>query len=352
MSHPPEVAAPAWLPPRVGRLPASSAYLPLPAAAPVPPAPPRRPKAPRGILLAGVGCLLVALALGMLTVIQYRDSHSAQAAVRRYFTALAAGNAAAALGAAAQPPHGAYLTDSVLRQQLRIAKLTDLTVQESSLDGGSGTVLVRYRLRFATGTEQVTDSVPVLRRGSSWRLRTVAVATDVAITSSGTDRLTLAGGKLPSQPVLLFPGALPLATDNPAVQVDGRPMLRLSDDPHSAAVTVSLTAAAQARLRRSVDQALARCLAVATARPNCPPAGDNRSVPGSLHGTALPLSQPLVVSLSTGGEVDAVGAVTVRGSWLDWDFNNQPVRHTGDTQLALSARASVADLDTIYWSGQ
>src|SRR4051794_40284303 len=101
MSHPPEFAAPAWpptdspngpaphsagfgypagipLPPPPGRLPATSAYLPLPVTAPVPPAPPGRPKAPRAILLAGVGCLLVALALGTLTVIQYRDSHSAQ----------------------------------------------------------------------------------------------------------------------------------------------------------------------------------------------------------------------------------------------------------------------------------
>jgi hypothetical protein len=337
------------LPPPLGWRPATAAAYPLPPTAPVPPAPPGRPKPPRALLLAGVGCLLAALLFGMLTVFQYHSAHSAQAAVRRYFHALATGDAAAALGAAAQPPRGVYLTESVLRQQLRVAAISDISVRGAHLVGNSGTVAVRYRLRFASGAEQVTDSVPVRRHGSSWRLDRVAAATELTVASAGTDRLMLAGGKLPDRPVLLFPGALPLGTDNPAVQVDSRPVLRLEADQQPTEVTASLTDSAKERVRHSVEQSLAGCLRPTTARPNCPAAGDTRPVPGTLHGTALPSQPPLVISLGLNGEVDVAGVVTVHGSWQDWDYNNQRVQHSGDTKLNLFARASIADLDTIYW---
>jgi hypothetical protein len=73
-------------------------------------------------------------------------------------------------------------------------------------------------------------------------------------------------------------------------------------------------------------------------------------VPGSLRGTALPMSLPLQISLGIGGVIQLAGTVTVRGSWQVWDFNNQPVRRTGDTVLDLHASASIADPNTIYWS--
>src|SRR6185503_12731645 len=157
------------------------------------------------------------------------------------------------------------------------------------------------------------DTVPVIRDGSSWRLGRVAVPTQVAVTSPGADRLTLAGGRLPRGPVLLFPGALPLGTDNPAVQVDGRPSVRLGPAARQTSeLSVSLTAAAKDQLQRSLGTALAGCLA-GTPAPDCPDAGDSRPVPGSLRGTALPSSQPLQLSLGIGGVVQLAGTVTVRG---------------------------------------
>jgi hypothetical protein len=302
------------------------------------------------LLLTGIGFLLLAVLSGLLAVGQYRYDQSAQTVVRRYFTALAAGDAAAALGYAAVPPSGSYLTAEVLRQQLQLAPLTDLVVQGSQLSGDRGTVSVRYRLRFAGGDQQLTDSVPVIRHGSSWRLDRVAVATEVAVTSSGEDRLTLAGGRLPSGPVLLFPGALPLGTDNPAVHVNGGPSIQLGPGARQTSqVSVSLTQAAQDELRRSLSTALAGCLAGNLA-PDCPAPRDSRPVPGSLRGTALPVSEPLRIGLGLDGVIQLDGTVTVHGSWQVWDFNNQPVRRTGNTDLEVRASASIADLHTVYWS--
>ena len=104
-------------------------------------------------------------------------------------------------------------------------------------------------------------------------------------------------------------------------------------------------------MQRSLSTALARCLTGNAKQLGCPQAGDSRPVPGSLRGTALPLRQPLEMYLGVGGAVHLSGTVTVHGSWQDWDFNNQPVRHTGDTDVAVEATASVADLKTVYWTG-
>ncbi len=343
---------PHWAPPAPGR-PAAQlpAGLPLPAVAPVPPAPPRRSRSGRSLLLAAVGCLLAALVCGLLTAAQYRTDRSPQTVVRHYFAALAAGDAAAALGYGQAPPRGGYLTDSVLHQQLALARITDLSVQRTELTGTRGTVSVSYRLRFAAGGDQrLTDSVPVVRHGSSWRLDRVAVMTELTVTTPGADRVTLAGGRLPTKPVLVFPGALPLATDYPAVRVADQPVVGLSSDQQSTELTVVLTGAARASLQRSLGTALARCLAGTAKQPGCPQAGDSRPVPGSLRGTALPLRQPLDMYLGVGGAVHLSGTVPVHGSWQDWDFNNQPVRHTGDTDVTVDAIASVADLNTVYWS--
>ena len=333
--------SPGWTQPAFG-------YLALPHSAPPPPVPPRRRRR-RPVLLLGIGCLLAALVCGLLTAAQYRSERSAPAVVRRYFAALAAGDAEAALGFGTTPPKGNYLTGAILRQQLDRAPLADLTVQRTDLAGNRGTVTVRYQLRFGTGVEQRTDVVPVSRHGSSWRLDRVAARVEVAVTSAGADRVTLAGGRLPSAPVLLFPGALPLGTDTSAVAVDGRPALSLSPAQQTSEITVSVTAAARSRLQRSLDRALAGCLAGTAPQANCPQPGDARPVPGSLRGTALPQQQPLQINLALGGRLELSGSVPVRGSWQDWDFNNQAVRRTGDTQLDLHASASAADLDAIYW---
>jgi len=304
----------------------------------------------RGLVVLAAGCLVAALALGVLAVARYRSEHSPQTLVRRYFAALAGGDAAAALGLAAEPPRGPYLTDVVLRQQLRVARPYGLRIDGTALHGDTGTVRVRYRLAFADGARTVADTVPVVRHGSSWRLARVATAVTVAVPVAGADRLTFVGGPLPRAAVVVFPGALPLGTDSAAVGVGADPVARLAGDRQSVAVEPVVTAAAERTLHRALDRALARCLA-GPSEPSCPVGGDTRPVPGSLRGTVLPGSWPATVELRDGGRVTLTGRVVVRGHWQDWNFDNQPVAASGDTTVELRALASVADPGTVVWTG-
>jgi len=289
---------------------------------------------------------VLALLLALLAAAQYHADRSPQATARRYFTALARGDAAAALGYAATPPRGPYLTATVLRQQLAVAALTGLQVE--GIRPGN-LVEIKYQLQFASGVEQVNDLVPMVRYGSSWRLARAAVEVRVAGTDDGFDRLTFAGGRMPSKPVLVFPGALPLSADRPAVRLAGQPSAPLSGQHDEVQLSTELTPAAIATARQTLSAALTACLTGRSVEPRCPVAGDRRPVPGSLRGTAAPFPTPPTVTLLSGGLVELTGTVSVHGHWQDWDFNNQPVAESGISGVDLQAQASVDDLHTLHW---
>lgn len=303
-------------------------------------------------LAVAVAALVLALVLGAVTVQQYQSSRSPGQLVQRYFAALAAGRAADALGFAATPPRGNFLTDGVLQRQLALAKLTKVHVDGVTTRGRQATVDVSYTLVPAGGPRLVHDQLPLVRQGSNWKLKTVAPLLDLGVSSTGADRITLAGGKLPAEPVYLFPGAVPLDTDSSAVQVDGDPNVRIADDGQDVNLTVGLTTAAKTSLTRALSAALARCLTGRSSDVNCPQVDTDRPVPGSLRATPPALTAGITIGLdsSGAGEVTLSGQVTVKGSWKVWDFNNQAVAKSGSTDLSLHAIASVADLDTIFWT--
>jgi hypothetical protein len=272
--------------------------------------------------------------------------------VGRYFAALAAGDAATALALAEPAAAAPYLTETVLRQQLAIAQIVDLVVKSTQQDGRNATVQVSYRLDFGQTSSRVLDAVDLVRSGSSWRLVRAGVDLRLSAPGAGANQLTFAGRKLPPGPIRLFPGALPVGTDNQAVQPSGQPLIRLVDEGQHTTLAVSLSPAAQQSLARSLDAALRACLAGTSRDPHCPRPDAPRPIPGSLRATELPddANPPsMVLSTQTEGLVVLTGHVSLRGSWRTWDFNNQPVPHSGLTSVDLHARASIADLSTVYW---
>ncbi|MDQ2836600.1 MAG: hypothetical protein M3Y42_01375 [Actinomycetota bacterium] len=342
-----------WLPPQPGFSAAQAPVLP-----PGAPTPPRLPagRTRRGKLLAAaVLCTLVAALLSSVAVGQFRSDHAPRAVVKRYFAALASGDAPAALALAVNAPQGDYLTDLVLHQQLTIAKFSNVNVRGTVVHGSSATTQVSYQLRFSSGVQQINDAVDLVKQGSSWRLSRAATSIDLTTGGTGSHRLTFAGRPVPNGRLLVFPGALPVATDNPAVRPAGQPMIRLIDDGQATDLSALLTADAERSLDQALSKALTSCLTGSSKDPNCPVADDSRSIPGSLRGTAkLGLSGAPGVSLSgtDDGRVDLTGTVYVKGAWKIWDFNNQVVNKNGVTDVQVQAVASIKDLNTVYWTVQ
>ncbi|MGI8667219.1 MAG: hypothetical protein ACR2N4_14535 [Jatrophihabitans sp.] len=340
-----------WTPPAPGR-PAVPAPVALPDWAPVPPPTTGRRRGSGRLLAAALLCAALAVACGVVAVQRFRSDHSPQVVVARYFAALARGDAPAALALAADAPRGDYLTSDVLRQQLAVASIGELSIHSVQLAGATASVSVSYQLRFSAVTKQIDDVVNLARPGSSWRLSRVASSVSLSSASAGANRLSFAGRPLPSGQVLLFPGAMPVTSDTAAVQPDGQPSLRLADDGQVSALTTSITDPAKKALNRALTSALAGCLAGSSKDPFCPVPDDGRAVPGSLRGTEVDAGSAVtstVLSSSAAGRIELIARVSVRGSWKVWDFNNQVVSKSGDAEVTLHALASVGDLGAVYW---
>lgn len=351
-----------WAPPPP-RWPVPPATVPgLPSEAPSPPALPSRPGGRGRLLLAALLCAVLALLFGAVAAGQYRAARAPQAVVQRYFAALAAGDAPTALALASDPQQGDYLTSAVLRQQLAVAAISDVVVRSTVVDGNTATSQVGYRLAFHSShasTEagsgvaagnQVDDAVELVKVGSSWRLRRAAVNLVLSAVAASQNRLTFAGRPLPAGQLLVFPGALPLATDNPAVQPTGQPLIRLVDDGKHADVSVAITAAAERSLTQALTRALAGCLSGTSKDLNCPQPDVSRPIPGSLRGNQASAEPPNFDLSTSDGQIELTDRVTVNGSWQVWDFNNQSIKRSGQAKLSVRAAASITDLGSIYWN--
>lgn len=248
--------------------------------------------------------------------------------VRDYFAALARGDAAAALGygdVPAEPKHD-LLTPEVLAAQRQVAAPTDLVVLRVDRHGDTADVQVRYGLPFASGRQDVTDTVPVVRRGSRWRLHQSAVPTEVT-TGDGVERATIAGAQVPSGQYALFPGALPVRYDTPNLeQIDsGRVVKFVKGDVVVIAAQVS--AAGRKAIAPLVDQAWADCLAGHGKQQSlCPTPHPTSAVPGSLQGklTAQPSKTMSYKVQTRDGEIVVEGSAAVDASYTDLDSNNMP----------------------------
>lgn len=345
------VAAPQ--PPAPGRSALPSQPPTLPPDAPVPPPIARRPRGVKWLLAAAVVALVAALVLGSATVHRLNQSRTPEAVVAAYFDALSTGDAPAALALAADAPSDPMLTSTVLRQQLRIAPLSQVRTGVVRRSGAQATVQVSYRLDFADGATSVLDEAKLVRHGNSWRLATVAGAITLSPETTGTQRLTLAGRPLPHNKVVLFPGAAPVLADSTAITVTGDPAVTLRDSGSYPDLEVAVSNSARQQISAAVDKMLASCLRGTPADPLCPSPDTVRPVPASLRGVAtkkVAAAHPQVYLDADGsGIIDLDAEVPVRGSWQVWNFENQAVTRRGSTTVELSAQVAVDRLGTVYW---
>jgi hypothetical protein len=296
---------------------------------------------------AGVLAAVALVAVGGVTAYRgYADSGGPKAAVRGYFAALARADAPTALGYGDVPPGPRdLLTSTALRTQQRLAPIRDVAIISSTRSGSHAEVGVRYRRGAAT----VTDTVALHQHGGSWRLDRVALRTALRVTPAA-DRATLLGAAVPTGPVLLFPGALPIRFDTGYLRVaPGHAALALGAAARTD-VPVELTTAGRRAAETGLVAALRRCLA-GMGPAACPVPG-TRYVPGTLRGT-IPAHPSVTYSLSTAaaGVVEVTGRVTVdAATYRRLTFANRAVPGRGTVALPVHARMYVVRPGTLSWT--
>jgi hypothetical protein len=307
----------------------------------------------RWLSLAGVLLGTALLAVGVVVAVGGATAHDSPATVvRGYFAALARGDAAQALAYGTVPTGPRrLLTSTVLREQLRIAALRDVSVESTERRGDRATVTVRYAMTFAGGAVSTSTHVKLHRADGDWWLDRVAVAALLA-PSTAQDRLAILGARVPSARILLFPGALPITTDTPYLELVPTLDYVSFDTPATVDVPVRVSAQGQAAVRATVRAALDRCLAGSPPDLTCPLPTD-RYVPGTVRGK-LNGSLGGLVDLDQNdpaGVLTYAGSPTITGSWQRLDFDNMPRREHAQVQLDVRARGYAVAPLTMRWTG-
>lgn len=297
--------------------------------------------------------LVALLGGGVFAYLQYQRTAGPDGAVRAYFAALARSDAPAALGFGDVPAGGtALLTSTVLREQQKIAPLRSVHVISVHRDGPRATVTVQYRLLFANGIQQISDTVRVVRRDGSWRLAATAMLSRLRLLQA-SGRATVVGAPVPTEPVLLFPGAVPLRFDTPYLELTpATSAIELSGGAQTA-LDVEVTTAGRAAMNGAISAALRSCLTGAHgADPRCP-LPDARAVPGTLRATVtgrLEQRTRLTVAPDSHGIIQVSGTAQATGSYTALDFDNLPVAKRGPVTLPMRASAFAVTPLVIRWA--
>jgi hypothetical protein len=299
--------------------------------------------------------LMVAVAVTLVgasfLVGAYLTDAQPETVVRSYFAALSSGDAAGALGYGSVPD-GSHelLTDQVLAAQNRVATITGFTVGAVRQHGDAADVDVRYTLALPTGRTLVTDTVPVVRAGTGWRLAHSAV-TKAFDKTTGSELATFAGSGVPTGDEPMFPGAAPveISTPNLALSSPAR-VIRFADDPIYL-FNVDVSPGGRKLIGSALDTAFDRCLTgKASSQVLCPLPDPALAVPGTLLGksTSSPENSVTFTVSSRNGRIDITGSVPVAAHYDKLDTNNLAVR-TDVTSVDVRAHTFATQPTVIVW---
>jgi hypothetical protein len=274
--------------------------------------------------------------------------------VLAYFGALRDGSASRALAYGDLPAGSrALLTGDVVQLQSRIAPIDDVAVVAVSRAVDQATVTLQYQLGFATGPEEITDTIPLVHRAGRWRLAEAAVPMTMHF-QRAQHRLAVATATIPSGTVLVFPGAIPVTFDTPSLQLAADARVVRFRRTAASVLPVDLSPTGRTQITAALSGAVRRCVTSADAR--CPlstlPPGAQPVIPGSLRGSVRgDLARTMTVRLANGpdGRVDITATATVVGSYQQLDFENVPVTRSGTVTVPLRAHCWVTSPTKIVW---
>lgn len=320
-----------------------------------PPPPARRGRPFRTLLaLLAVVALVGGAVVAVLTAIRVS---SPTEVVEKYFAALRAGDAPAALSYGVTPAGDrSFLTSAALGAQNRLAAMGSVQVDAATVSGRTARVSVTYTLTPAAAPTrpsiQTTD-VALHRQGRGWALdRTAAVVRVLPV--GAAQRATLAGAAVPAGPVALFPGIAPVRYDTPLIeqQLNSGYLTLTSTAPVK--VGAQLSESGRSAVEASVRTAFTTCLArpTAAASRSCPltPTTSGRPVPGSLRGSLRRSTFDVGPALrDADGLVRTSGDFFVDGHYQTLDFNNLSSTDTGTVEVNFVASVYVTTPGTVRW---
>lgn len=306
----------------------------------------------RKLSLVGVLLGIALLVSGVLLAVRAAHRSAGPATVvRDYFAALARGDAAQALSYGTVPPGPRrLLTSTVLREQLRIAPLQDLTVESSEWDGDRATVTVHYSMAFAGGSVATATPISLHRTHHEWWLDRSAVGAVLA-PSTAQDRFAILGAPVPTGRTLLFPGALPITPDTAYLELVPTLDYVSFDSPDTVDVPVRVSPKGQAAVRAAVRSGLDRCLTGASPDVTCPLPND-RYVPGTVRGRLNGQLGGLIDldQRDPAGLLTYAGTPTITGHWERLDFHNVPQREHAQVELDVRASGYAVAPLTLRWT--
>lgn len=300
-----------------------------------------------GVALVAVLALVGGIAFAVTALTKVTSPRST---VADYFAALRRADAPGALSLGPRLSGDTrLLTSAVLREQQQLGPISGVRVGDTTENGSRATVAVSYSVGGVAPTTR-NETVVLHRKGNGWELDRSSSLVRVHLRNAA-HRTTLAGSAVPSTPVHVFPGVLPLRFDTAALQLDPKaPTITLSADA-DLNVAVVLSAAGRRALAAQLDSAVAACLRKPA--PCLLEATATRTVPGSLRGTvsAPPSADPpqLVLSTDADGLVRASGTFKADAQWTVLDFENQPEQRHGTVSVDYRARLFVSEPGTIVW---
>ncbi len=136
------------------------------------------------------------------------SAKSQPAVVKAYLSAVAAGDAEKALSlASVEPLEKDFLTDDVLAESAKIAKITDIKVGDVANEFTSS-----VPASFKIGDQTVTSDFYVTKSGDDWKMREAGSTLDFTSMRKNTLPMMLNGTAVDVDKVTLFPGAYALTT--------------------------------------------------------------------------------------------------------------------------------------------
>jgi hypothetical protein len=181
-------------------------------------------------------------------------------------------------------------------------------------------------------------------------LAQTAVSVDLTL-KTAQHRASVAGAVVPAGRLLVFPGAVPIAFDAPALQLAAGRIVRF-DQSKRPALVVAVTSVGQQMVSDAVAAAVRNCLGSADPDPLCPMPTGGRAVPGTVRGAVDDEIPDLTVTVASDadGRIEVTGQVPVTGSYAQLTFDNQrAAKQVNRYPLAIRAHASALTPNEIVW---